>query len=381
MPSRNSSGRRRRLARWSAALTVLPLLAACGGGGTTSASGQNVGGDESIKLSYASPLPKGGLNYGFDWWADEVEKRTDGRVTFERHYAGSLFGVQETFAALGDGRVDVGWLGSAFFPAELPLFSIAGVPFQTDHPLGQAGAFYELWKSNEQFKAEWEEHGVRPLIFQPWSGGVMGTKKPVKDIDDLDGLRLRTVGFVAPAMKQLGVETVAIPTEELYEAIQRGVVDGYAPFSFDRSIVDAGVTDVAPYTLDPGIGHYAQPPIAMSQQTWSKLPEDVQKVVVEVAEEFMFDKSLELYAQQQEETCAHIIKNGGTVTRFSEAQRDELRKRVGDVSLETWLKNAEKQGVERAAAEKFHEEFLAEHERIAAENEYEAGVEACADRG
>ncbi|MEX2291082.1 MAG: C4-dicarboxylate TRAP transporter substrate-binding protein [Mycobacteriales bacterium] len=376
MPGSKSSKGRLPRVRWTAALAVLPLLAAACGGGTGGQSGDG----RSVKLAYASPLPKGGLNYGFDWWADEVEKRTDGQVTFERHYAGSMFGVQETFAALGDGRVDVGWLGSAFFPAELPLFSIAGVPFQTDHPLGQAGAFYELWKSNEAFQSEWEEHGVRPIIFQPWSGGVMGTKKPMDSIDKLKGLRLRTVGFVAPAMSELGVETVAIPTEELYEAIQRGVVDGYAPFSFDRSIVDAGVTDVAPYTLDLRIGHYAQAPIAMSQQTWSKLPEDVQKVLTEVAEEFMFEQALDLYTQQQTETCDHILQNGGTVTRFSDAQRDELEKRVKNVSLETWLGNTKKQGVDQQVVEEFREQFLAEHDRIASEVDYEPGAEACASR-
>lgn len=359
--------------RWASVVAAVLLVTACGGGGD--------GDDgESINLQFASALPEGGANYGFEWWADEVESRTDGRVTFNRHYSASLFGVEETFAALGDGRLDVGWLGSAFFGAEMPLWSVVGVPFQTYHPVGQAASLYEMWQENDAFRGEWEAQGMRPLIFQPWSPGVMGTSKPVEDVQDLEGLRLRTVGLVAPAFERVGVEAVAIPTEEMYEAVQRGVVDGYAPWSFDRSLVDVGVTEVAPYTVDPGSGHYASIPIAISEQTWSQLPEDVQQVMTEVAEEFMYEESVAPYRRQQDEACDAILKGGGSVVRFDEQEVAEFQEKAGSASLDAWLANAEKQGIERSEAEAFRKDWLAAYKSIASENPYESGIGACARR-
>lgn len=378
--SRRTAGCRSLVAAMASTALV---LTACGGSDSESSGETGVegeGGGEQITLEFASALPEGGLNYGFDWWAEEVELRTDGRVTFVPNYGASLFGVQETFAALGDGRVDLGWLGSAFFGAEMPLWAVNGVPFQTYNPIGHSGADYQMWQENEAFQAEWEAQGMRPIMFQPWSPGVMGSSQPVDGLEDLDGQRLRVVGFVAPSFEAVGVEPVALPTEEMYEGVQRGVVDGYAPWSFDRSLVDIGVTEVAPYTVDIGVGHYASIPIAMSDQTWSELPEDVQQVMTEVAEEFMFEQSIDLYRKQQDETCEAILDGGGSVSQFTDEQVAAFEEQASSVSLEAWLSNAEEQGVDREDAEAFREERIAAYESIAAEHEYESGIEACANR-
>lgn len=377
-PTRRPAQARRR--PLLAALAVSALVVSGCGNDSADESAQDSGQEqeqEEVTLQFASALPEGGLNYGFDWWAQEVESRTDGRVTFETNYAASLFGVQETFAALSDGRLDVGWLGSAFFAAEMPLWAVNGVPFQTTDPIAHAAAEYQMFQDNEAFRSEWEAAGIRPIIFQPWSGGVMGTSDPVESLADLEGKRLRTVGYVAAAFQAVGVEPVALPTEEMYEGVQRGVVDGYAPWSFDKSLVDTGVIEVAPNTVDVRVGHYASIPIAMSENTWSELPDDVQQVLVEVAEEFMSEQAAALYREQQDLTCQAIEDAGGSVSRFSEEDLTAFKERVGSASLDAWLANAEERGVSREDAEAFREERLAAYE--AQPRDYESGIDACID--
>lgn len=74
-----------------------------------------------IKLVYSSLILEDTVQAQVDKWImTEIEKRTDGRVKFEKHFAGALTGGMETLPALRSGAVDICNPPPAYFPEELP---------------------------------------------------------------------------------------------------------------------------------------------------------------------------------------------------------------------------------------------------------------------
>lgn len=332
-----------------------------------------------ISITYSSALPEGGLNLGFEWWADELERRTDGAISSSRHYSASLMGAIPTLPALAGHRIEAGYMAAAYFPGDFPLWNVAGVPFQTYDPVAQVRAFYELYKENEAFRAEWDRNGVHLLLLQPLPHGIMGSREPIENASGLEGTRLRMIGYVAAALEELGVETVGLRPAEVYESIQRGVVSGYGAWPFDLIPV-SGLHEVAPYHYDLGFGHYASAAIGVSKRWWDSLDPNVQDLMTEVAEEFMFESGLPLVVDMEKSACDRILESGGTVTVFSDDDIENMEKRVGTVSVDRWLAAVENKGIDEQTALEFRKQFLDKYEHHEGEMAYESGARMCAAR-
>jgi TRAP-type mannitol/chloroaromatic compound transport system substrate-binding protein len=80
----------------------------------------------------------------------------------------------------------------------------------------------------------------------------MHSRKPIKTIDDLKGLKLRTSGAWAEIATTLGASTVILPGGEVYPALERGVVDAieWATPGINYSL---GFHKVAKYVILPGV--------------------------------------------------------------------------------------------------------------------------------
>ena len=80
--------------------------------------------------------------------------------------------------------------------------------------------------------------------------------RPVAEPGDLRGLRIRTAGHVEGEMvKSLGGAPVSMSSAELYEALERGTIDGMV--SYLGTIVSRGLEDVVKYATRAHFGAYS----------------------------------------------------------------------------------------------------------------------------
>ena len=82
---------------------------------------------------------------------------------------------------------------------------------------------------NEYYKKfkpkEFDE--VKVMYFHGHGPGILHTRtKPVNKLEDLKGMKIRTFGSNAQLMTLLGGTPVAMPMQEAYDSISRGVADG-----------------------------------------------------------------------------------------------------------------------------------------------------------
>lgn len=135
------------------------------------------------------------------------------------------------------------------------------------------GGGYELMEK------VYEKHGM--LSFPGGnSGNQMGGwfRKEINSVDDLQGLKLRIPGFGGSVMKSLGVDTINLPPDELFAALESGKIDAveWVGPSFD---LDMGFYRIAPFYYTGWHEPASEFHFLVNRKAFDALPSDLQFIV------------------------------------------------------------------------------------------------------
>ncbi len=125
----------------------------------------------------------------------------------------------------------------------------------------------------------WMDGGTRNLY----------TKKPVRKIEDLQGMKVRVMGnpLFVDMMNAMGGNGIAMDTGEIFSALQTGVIDG-AENNPPTMLEHNHYQNAKYYTLT---GHLILPePVVMSKETWNSLTPEQQALVKKVAKEAQLEE-------------------------------------------------------------------------------------------
>ena len=130
-----------------------------------------------------------------------------------------------------------------------------------------------LWKLYEKFPSIQREYAdVKPLwMFTTEPFILITTKKPVKSMGDMKGLKIRMGGGPqSDQIRALGANPVLVPMAESYVALDNGVVDG-GGFPWEAIMAFRFHEVVRHYTVVPmSVGHLS---LAMNKAKWNSLPQ------------------------------------------------------------------------------------------------------------
>jgi len=246
-----------------------------------------------IVLKFATYFPEVNTLAQFNvWWAKEIEKRTGGRVTFEYYWAGSLVKAPDLPTATARGICDVALMATGYTRAKFPITGTYEAVYITEKPDAACAAMSELLETQKVFRTEWESNNLRLLFFDMLGPNIYGFRKKVATLEELRGLKIRTAGRMTDITKRLGATAVSMSSAEIYEAMDRGLLDGYTNTSL-ASAATRSFPEVAPYMLDPGMGNYSCIETAMNLRTWNNLPSDIKNIIAQVSKEVL-GKSVEI---------------------------------------------------------------------------------------
>ena len=211
----------------------------------------------------------------------KLEAATNGRLSIQMFASMQLGGEKEAIeqaqiGALQFARVSVGALGPVI--DDLNVFNLPFLFRNTAHmqkvidgPIGQE----LLDKVTNNPKAGliglcWMDAGAR---------SVYDTKQPIKSIDDLKGLKVRVMGnpMFVDMMNALGGNGVAMGYDQVFSALQTGVVDGAEnnppSFVFDNHYQVAKYYTLTEHLIVPEI-------LVFSRKTWDALSKDDQALIL-----------------------------------------------------------------------------------------------------
>ena len=126
----------------------------------------------------------------------------------------------------------------------------------TRHSETQAKAIYELYQDNEEFRIEFHKNGIHLISVAPLFSNIVVSTRPIRNLQEFSGSRMRVVGYSRQAFEALGVTTVAVTQPEVYESLQRGVLDTSSSDTLDIA-TDFNYHEIAKFWIDPGIRVYA----------------------------------------------------------------------------------------------------------------------------
>lgn len=274
------------------------------------------------------------------WWADEIRERSDGQIRINIMWAGAGGEPGEILRLVRRGAVDLGAVPPAYNPDDLPLTSAPNaLPLGFRENETAIKVINGIIEEAPEVQQELRDNNVWPLYFHTLNGYQPLCTKPIRNMDDWDGVRIRTFGaWQAHLWDALGAVGVDVQTADKYEALQRGQIDcGY--FSTDL-YVQTGIYEVGDYLMDFDFGPVATWPIWVNYEAWQDYPENVRELIMEVSAEAE-QRSLEAEQASGEESLQYMLDHGIELVEFEEP--DKLREAAPNFR-EMWLEQMKEEG-------------------------------------
>lgn len=239
----------------------------------------------TVTLKIASSRPSADVQLkSVEWWASEVEKRTNGAVKFTLSWSGSLVKATEELEAVRNGFVQLSPVNVGDYPSKLPMANMFyAVPFGPDQ--GITGKIADaLYNEFPAMRKEIEQYNQKILYFLPTPTYDIGSMIPLRTVDDFKGKKVITLGKnMSGWITALGGAAVAVSAPERYMALKTGVADGEVfPTT---SIRDFKHGEVIKYITEVGLGSPITWFFAINRDTWNKLSPDIQKTMEATAKE------------------------------------------------------------------------------------------------
>lgn len=329
----------------AASVAATLTLAACGGG--TSEGGDSTADGQTVTFTTATMVqpnvPSAPVQ---DWFYDQLEERSDGRITVERTEPETICKAAEIAECVRDGRADIGVSISDYTPQLFPTMSLVTVPFMADNSQALMEALYKANTENAAAAAMWDSIGIE--LIAAWGPGklIIGSNEPIDSIADISGVRFRVTGaFLQQAFEQVGANVVALTASETYEGIERGIADAVA-WTLDGP-VDYKLMEQLSTWADPGVGHYTTFAIWMNQDVYDSLPDDLKAIVDEVRDDLNGGAGMEAFNATTEVQCDTLLDfaNTESLTAWDESATAEWKDAVQAAMLDEWVAQATEAGL------------------------------------
>jgi TRAP-type C4-dicarboxylate transport system substrate-binding protein len=217
-------------------------------------------------------------------WCKAVEKRTEGRIKIVHYPGQTLTRAAQNYQGVKNGLSDVGCSVLQYTRGRFPLMDVINLPL--GYPNGQVATAI-INEVFEKFNPR-ELDEVKALYFHAHGPGFIHTKgKAIHKMEDLKGLKIRSHGPTASMIKALGGTPTAFPMNELYQSLQKGVVQGgLYPLESNKGWKMAEVTDyvIACYPTAYSLGFY----VVMNKDKWDAIPDPDKKIIEEINGEWIF---------------------------------------------------------------------------------------------
>lgn len=200
------------------------------------------------------------------------------------HPSGSIAPQSEELEGVDVGLLDYAYTGPAYWSDRWPAANLLTIVIG-----GLTGMEYHFWMIQggglDLVEKLTKDVNVKVLIFMPTPPECfLHSTKPLVTVDDIKGLKVRTAGDDAEIFTRMGASTIFLPGGEVYEALQRGVIDAaqLSTIAVDYSL---GTHEVSKYTyLSPTRQPTDAGPIIVNGDSWAELPDGLKEVVSSVAE-------------------------------------------------------------------------------------------------
>lgn len=299
---------------------------------------------DPITLTFGHPFPPTDPMQVNIWepWVEEVREATGGTVDIEIHAGGALAPAPQVYENVVAGAQDLGWTMPGYTPGRFPITQIIEAPFVFDGAAEGTEVAWELYEEFDAFQDEFSDVKILSLWAMD-TGDLFTRDTPVERMEDLQGLTIRSPApLQSQALEAMGANAVGMPGPDIYDAVERGVIDGYKLANSATRVFDLGATTGYRTICNCYTGAFV---LAMSQQAWDRLSPAQQEAIESLTGR---DLAMRLAAGHQaaadDTEATYWPDNGVESIELAPEEFERMRETVQPV-FDQWIEERESAGV------------------------------------
>ena len=317
--------------------------------------GQAVAGGKTMHIKFSTWHPPASREVKTVWipMLEELKKRSGGRITYTLYAGGALGKGPEHYDIVKKGLSDMGYFTATWTPGRFPLTDVLSLPAWVDGKDIAADIGNAMYK-----RILYREFpGVKMIELNGCIQSFFWTRKPIRKLEDLKGLRIRTPGGMQTrAIKVLGAEPVFMPLGDVYLAMETGTIDGVV--TCPPCILAFKLYEVVKHGLILTLGCVSEG-VIMNQKSWERTPDDLKPIIMEVCHNpYRTTGGLtrKVYKQMMEEIAGHGVQ----FYKLPDQEAQRWYARFRDMTKK-WVAELEAKGLPAKEAVRAFAEECAKH--------------------
>ena len=260
--------------------------------------------------------------------------------------AGAIVPTVETLGAVKYNILQVINVWPGYFTGKEPAFAPLSDLLCAYAEPWEYDAFFYYRGGLDLLNELYEPYNVISIGIIMWGRESMFIKYPVYKPEDFKGHKFRSPqGMTADMLKILGAGVVFLPGEEVYSALDKGVVDGadWATPSINHRM---NFDRVAKYYIYPGFRSMPISDFTVNKKAWNQLPDDIKQILRTAVRELNWE-TIEKCAIDDFRAMKEMNASGSTALGWKEEDINRLRK----IALDVWEDWAEKSPLSKKVIE------------------------------
>ncbi len=268
-----------------------------------------------------------------EWFPNEMARRieaaTGDKIKWVKAFGGSVAKVGDELEAMESGILTFAPILYMFEPAKLPLGNFAyQTPFSTTDTMLAAKIGYQMHMDIPFMQEALAKYNIKFVSMMAFDSYQLITTFPVRKVDDIKNKKISGSGPNLAWIKSVGAVPVQSNLVEGYTSMQTGVYKGQLAFTTAAEAFK--FQDVAKFQADVDFGAFPMSGFGMNLDTFNSLPVKVQKIIVDLGQEFTFK-----YAQTVKDSLKaakdRMKKAGVTFYQFSVEERQKWAEALPDI--------------------------------------------------
>jgi TRAP-type transport system periplasmic protein len=314
--------------------------------------------DKAVTLQFSSFFPPSDkLSLALGAFGKDIETKTNGRVKVDFFPGGTLTPPHQTYDGVLKEIVDMGESSFAITPGRFPVMEALDLPSGAKNSVMMTKMANEFYK---KFKPK-ELDAVKVLFLTAPSPQYFHTKKPVRKLEDLKGMKVRCAGgAVVNLVKALGAVPVVMPATDVYDALSKGVMEGvvvpWAAVGQFKFYEVVNYTTVNHKTSVSSVGY-----IVMNKSKWDSLAPDVQKIIEQLGEEYA-GKMAVIWDEKDGESIKASAAYKHQTIDLSDAEEERWAQQAAPL-YDAYVKDKAAKGLPAAEAVAFIKDWIKKNQK------------------
>ncbi len=315
--------------------------------------------EEALKMSNWLPPTHPITTQIIKPWIDSVQEKSGGRLVI-RQLPMALGAPQAHFALARDGVADIVIGVPGYTPGLFVSDKLYTLPF-----IGNSATSVSLaaWRTHQKYFAPLGEYkGVHLLGLFSHGPGHVHTKREIRSLTDLQGLKVRvTGGYLHEITSSLKMVPLLKPATESYELLSSGVADGtLLPM---ESMAAFHLPKVTTHTLlVPGGFYFATFFVGVNEGKYKSLSPEARAALDAMSGEALVRLAAGVFDAGDAKVLKELEASGHKFNVANDQLTREIRTATAHVE-KLWLDEIKAKGIEGSEALRYFREQIAANEK------------------